>query len=232
MIVHDDLSSDQRTLRVRELLTQVGLDPQMARRYPHEFSGGQRQRVALARALALRPSLVVCDEPISSLDVSTQSQVINLLADLQAEMGLAYLFVSHDLSVVRRISHRIAVMYLGQIVELGLAQEVCERPTHPYTEALLSAIPQPLADAGDLATRIVLRGDLPSPLDPPTGCPFHTRCSYAMDICAVEEPAVFTTLAGTTVKCHLHDKGPVLGGRSVRLAQLSRNDRVSSGTSE
>jgi oligopeptide/dipeptide ABC transporter ATP-binding protein len=221
LVVHEDLAGDERRVRVRELLTQVGLDAGMARRYPHEFSGGQRQRIAIARALALRPSLVVCDEPISSLDVSTQSQVINLLADLQLELGLAYLFVSHDLSVVRRISHRIAVMYLGQIVEVGRPDEVYERPTHPYTEALLSAIPQPIPDARASATRIVLGGDLPSPLDLPAGCRFHTRCPYVMDLCRTEEPAAFTTPAGTTVRCHLHSHGPVLGGQPVRLAHRS-----------
>ncbi len=225
LIVHQSLPKVERQVRVRELLAQVGLDPEMTRRYPHEFSGGQRQRIAIARALALHPSLVVCDEPISSLDVSTQSQVINLLADLQSALGLAYLFVSHDLSVVRRISHRIAVMYLGQIVELGPAREVYERPTHPYTEALLSAIPQPVPGADRAATRIVLGGDIPSPLDPPSGCRFHTRCPYAMAVCTEEEPAPFTTPAGTTVRCHLHRHGPRLGGESVRQAHRWNADR-------
>jgi peptide/nickel transport system ATP-binding protein len=218
LVIHESLSSDARRVRVSELLTQVGLDPAMARRYPHEFSGGQRQRIAIARALSLRPSLVVCDEPISSLDVSTQSQVINLLAELQTTLGLAYLFVSHDLSIVRRISHRVAVMYLGQIVEIGQSEEVCGRPTHPYTEALLSAIPRPVPDARGSAPRIVLGGDIPSPLNPPGGCRFHTRCPHVMDICAEQVPAPFTTAAGTTVTCHLHRHGPVLGGQPVRLA--------------
>jgi oligopeptide/dipeptide ABC transporter ATP-binding protein len=229
LVIHEGLPSDEQRTRVRELLTQVGLDPEMARRYPHEFSGGQRQRIAIARALALRPSLVVCDEPISSLDVSTQSQVMNLLADLQAELNLAYLFVSHDLSIVRRISDRIAVMYLGEIIETGRSDEVYERPTHPYTEALLSAIPQPVPDIRGSRTRIVLGGDLPSPLHPPSGCRFHTRCPYVMDLCREAAPEAFTTSAGTTVRCHLHQHGPVLGGQPVRLAHGRRADLVPGG---
>jgi oligopeptide/dipeptide ABC transporter ATP-binding protein len=215
--VHEGLRGKQRDARVSELLDQVGLGSHLLRRYPHEFSGGQRQRIAVARALALRPRLLICDEPVSSLDVSTQSQVINLLMDLQDELGLAYLFIAHDLSVVRHISDRIAVMYLGRIVEVGPAAEVYERPRHPYTEALLSAIPvpDPLRQRG--RERIVLHGDVPSPLDPPTGCRFRTRCPYAMDVCAAVEPEPWSTAGGTTAACHLHSEGPRLEGRPVTM---------------
>jgi peptide/nickel transport system ATP-binding protein len=213
--VHDGLRREARQERVAELLVQVGLASDMGRRYPHEFSGGQRQRIAIARALALNPRLVVCDEPISSLDVSTQSQVINLLSDLRRRLGLSFLFIAHDLSVVRHISDRIAVMYLGQIVELGVAEEVYLRPAHPYTEALLSAIPMPDPTGTSHRHRIVLRGDVPSPLHPPEGCRFHTRCPHAMDLCVRVEPPPFTTPAGTIVRCHLHLHGPTLDGRSV-----------------
>jgi oligopeptide/dipeptide ABC transporter ATP-binding protein len=212
--VHDGIRGRERQARVAELLVQVGLGAEMVDRYPHEFSGGQRQRIAIARALALRPRLVVCDEPISSLDVSTQSQVINLLAELQERLGLAYLFIAHDLSVVRHISHRIAVMYLGQFVELGAAEEVYSRPAHPYTAALLSAIPMPERESAP-SRRIILNGDQPSALNPPNGCRFHTRCPYAMDLCAEVEPPPYRTAAGTSVKCHLHQHGPALAGASV-----------------
>ncbi|HXQ74972.1 MAG TPA: ABC transporter ATP-binding protein [Acidimicrobiales bacterium] len=215
--VHDGLRGRARHQRVAELLVQVGLGAEMVGRYPHQFSGGQRQRIAIARALALNPRLLVCDEPVSSLDVSTQSQVINLLADLQERLGLSCLFIAHDLSVVRHISHRIAVMYLGRILESGPVDEVYSRPVHPYTEALLSAIPVPEHHRAPGRTRLVLRGDPPSPLHPPTGCRFHTRCPYAMDMCAEVEPTPFETAAGTTVACHLHRHGPVLAGRSVTL---------------
>jgi peptide/nickel transport system ATP-binding protein len=215
LAVHEGLRGRARADRVGELLTQVGLDPRVARRYPHEFSGGQRQRIAVARALALRPRLLICDEPVSSLDVSTQSQVINLLVDLQRRLSLAYLFIAHDLSVVRHISDRIAVMYLGRIVEVGDAEEVYGRPTHPYTEALLSAIPVPDPDRERSRSRIVLKGDVPSPMDPPSGCRFRTRCPYAMEVCARETPPPFTTVPGTTVFCHLHTDGPRLDGRPV-----------------
>ena len=213
--VHEGLKGRARDDRVAELLDRVGLGRHLIRRYPYEFSGGQRQRIAVARALALNPRLLLCDEPVSSLDVSTQSQVINLLKELQDQLGLAYLFIAHDLSVVRHISNRIAVMYLGRIVETGAAEEIYTRPTHPYTEALLSAIPVPDPRAQRDRHRIVLHGDVPSPLAPPSGCRFHPRCAYAMDICRAEEPAPFVTPVGTTVACHLHTEGPRLAGQPV-----------------
>ena len=181
-------------------------------------SGGQRQRIAVARALALAPELLICDEPVSSLDVSTQSQVINLLDELQDRLGLTCLFIAHDLSVVRHISDRIAVMYLGRIVEIGQAERVYTEPRHPYTEALLSAIPVPDPVEQHRRARIVLKGDIPSPINPPSGCRFHTRCPYAMEVCSEVDPPPFTTDDGTTVWCHLHTTGPVLAGAPVNLS--------------
>jgi oligopeptide/dipeptide ABC transporter ATP-binding protein len=208
--VHRGLRGSERDREVARLLDLVGIGGHALGRYPYEFSGGQRQRIAIARALALEPRFVVCDEPVSSLDVSTQSQVVNLLAELQRELGIAYLFIAHDLSVVAHISHRIAVMYLGRIVESGPTAEIVTRPRHPYTEALLSAVPVPDPRLQRSRRRIVLGGDIPSPTDPPPGCPFHTRCPAVMDLCRTVRPPE-TTVGAVTVACHLHTP-PTTGG--------------------
>jgi oligopeptide/dipeptide ABC transporter ATP-binding protein len=192
----------RRKLRVQELLGLVGLNPEHYNRYPHEFSGGQRQRIGVARALALHPKLVIADEPVSALDVSIQAQVINLLDDLQDELGLTYLFIAHDLSVVRHVSDRIVVMYLGKVAEVSPAQELYQRPVHPYTEALLSAVPIPDVDVAARRERIVLRGDVPSPIAPPSGCRFHPRCRYATEICTREDPPLVSHGDGRLAACH------------------------------
>ena len=204
--VHQVATGKERNNRVQELLALVGLNPYFVNRYPHEFSGGQRQRIGIARALALHPDFIVCDEPISALDVSIQAQVVNLLEDLQEQLGLTYLFIAHDLSMVRHISDRIAVMYLGKIVELANRSDLYLEPQHPYTQALLSAvpIPDPVADAR--RKRIILEGDVPSPVNPPTGCNLNTRCPKAVDICHQKDTA-FTEIAdGHYCACHLIDK--------------------------
>jgi peptide/nickel transport system ATP-binding protein len=199
MLVHGVTSATERQARVEALLSRVGLRPEFMGRYPHAFSGGQRQRIGIARALALRPSLVVADEPVSALDVSVQAQILNLLLELQDEFGLTYLFVSHDLAVVKHLSDRVAVMYAGRIVEIGEAARVFAAPRHPYTEALLSAVPEPDPDLK--VKRIVLEGDVPDPAHLPTGCAFHPRCPYVIDRCKSEEVALAADATGAAVRC-------------------------------
>lgn len=195
-----------RTERVHQLLEDVGLNRDHANRYPHEFSGGQRQRIGIARALALDPQLIIADEPISALDVSVQAQVVNLMKRLQKEKGLTYLFIAHDLSMVKQISDRIAVMYLGHLVELTVSSELYKKPLHPYTQALLTAIPIPDPDVEDKRERIILKGELPSPMNPPSGCVFRTRCAYAMEACSVKKPAWQEVEENHFVACHLYDR--------------------------
>ncbi|EJL22523.1 ABC transporter ATP-binding protein [Brevibacillus sp. BC25] len=201
LIIHGIGNSAERRKQVEEMIQIVGLSKQQLDRFPHEFSGGQRQRIGIARALILRPKLIVADEPVSALDVSIQAQILNLMQDLQKEFNLTYLFISHDLSVVRHISDRVAVMYLGKVVEVADKQSLYEKPTHPYTQALLSAVPVPNPHL--TTQRIILEGDLPSPANPPSGCTFHPRCRYCMDICKTVAPVASEVSAGHFVTCHL-----------------------------
>ncbi len=213
--VHEDLTASDRNERVRELLRKVKLSPDFYERYPYEFSGGQRQRIAIARAIAVNPSLVVCDEAVSALDVSTQNEIINLLEDLREELGTSYLFIAHDLAVVRHISNRIAVMYLGRLLEEGPAERVFTQPAHPYTQALLAAVPSPDPSQRLVDRAALFTGELPDPSDPPSGCPFRTRCRHVMEVCAQSMPEATPVDGGGAVRCHLQSSGPALAGRSL-----------------
>ncbi|MCT4634596.1 MAG: dipeptide ABC transporter ATP-binding protein [Firmicutes bacterium] len=204
--IHNIASGEERQRIIYDLLERVGLSKDHANRYPHEFSGGQRQRIGIARALAVNPDFIICDEPISALDVSIQAQVVNMLEDLQKELGLTYLFIAHDLSMVKHISDRIGVMYLGKLVEVSTADGLYDNPNHPYTKALLSAIPIPDPEFSENNERVILEGDVPSPLNPPSGCRFRTRCQYAMDICAEKEPELIDLGDGHMSACHLNNK--------------------------
>ena len=204
LVEHTDWTPERRLARVHELMDAVGLNRRFANRFPHEFSGGQRQRIGIARALALNPKFIVCDEPIAALDVSIQAQVVNLLEDLQTQLGLTYLFISHDLSMVRHIADRVAVMYLGRIAELSPRDALYSRPLHPYAEALLSAVPEPDPNHASTRNRIILKGDVPSPANPPKGCNFSTRCPRVFDRCRLEKPDLVQVEPGRMVACHLY----------------------------
>ncbi|HLQ19918.1 MAG TPA: oligopeptide/dipeptide ABC transporter ATP-binding protein [Tabrizicola sp.] len=212
---HTNWTRDQKLERVYELMDQVGLNRRFVNRFPHEFSGGQRQRIGIARALALKPRFIVCDEPIAALDVSIQAQVVNLLEDLQEKLGLTYLFISHDLSMVRHLAQRVAVMYLGRIAELSPSKDLYARPLHPYAEALLSAVNEPDPVLAARRNRIILKGDVPSPANPPKGCNFCTRCPKVMDICKTVKPDLLEVEPGRLVACHLYTAAGSTGASEV-----------------